>query len=86
MVFCVDIVSYNFNTVKNIHEILYKYKTSTSNMQRAKSFTPSTLFTEFCPFIIFRMETGPLYNFKIITDIFTKLALNIKQCQLMFKE
>ena len=54
-------------------------------MQRTKTFTPPTLFTKFCPFIFFSMETGPLYNFKTIADIFTKLGSNVKHWQLMFR-
>ena len=43
-------------------------------MQRIKSFSPLTLPTEFCPFIIFSMETGPisLYNTKTICRYFNK--------------
>ena len=29
-----------------------------------RTLTPHTLFTEFCPFIILNMETGPLFYFK----------------------
>ena len=43
-------------------------------MQKTKAFTPLTLFIEFCPFIIFSMETGPLYNTKTVADVFTKLG------------
>ena len=35
--------------------------------------TTPTLFTEFSLFIIFDMETYPLYHFKTSADIFTKI-------------
>ena len=32
------------------------------------------------------METGSLYNFKTIADIFMKLGSNIKHCHLTFRD
>ena len=72
-------------------------RASTNNIQRTKTFTPLTLFTEFTPLTLFTefclfihvivsMETGPLYNIKTIADIFTRLGSNIKHFQLMFRE
>ena len=56
------------------------------NAENKNLLTPLTLFTEFGLFITFSMETVPVYNFKTISDIFTKLNTYKKYCQLMVRE
>ena len=66
------------------HETLYKYITSSDNMQRTRTVNPPVLFTEFFPFSMFSMETVPVCNFKTIADNFIELGRDIKPCQLPY--
>ena len=52
-------------------------------MQRKRTVTLLALFAELCPFDMFHIKLGPLYNFRTVNAIFMKLNINInlnQQC------
>ena len=56
-------------------------------MQRKRTITPPTFFTELCPFeFFFLWKLCLLYNFHTFENIFMKLCTNINHHQMMFRE
>ena len=54
-------------------EIWRKFKASSDNVQRKRTVTPRTCFTELCPLCLLVKKSCPLCNLKKVQDIFTKL-------------
>ena len=58
------------------HEILYKYKPSSDDVQRTRTITPSTFLWNYAPSKFFLWELCLLYNFNTHENIFMKLCTN----------
>ena len=72
-------VLYFYYRREYFHETLYKYKPPSDDIRRKITVTPSTFFTELCPFENAHVKIVSALQLKTVRDIFMKLGTKINK-------